>query len=153
MFLRWKWIEETSCHALLCFEGVVTWNFVCTRKRETICSLFSNQWPETPVSCEDRCFLKGLFWAPKLATLNSSSREPLLHPATAPVGMWTPDWDRGASAAPSRRAEPDRWSETVAEADGGAVRESRAGANSSTCWYPVVAHYSKDFMRIVPGSE
>ncbi len=43
----------------------------------------------------------------------------------------------------------------MADADSDAVRESRAGANSSTHQYPVVfpGHYTKGFMCIVPGSE
>lgn len=69
--------------------------------------------------------------------------------------MRTPDQDGGASAAPCLQPESSLQCETLAEAHSGAVRESRAGANGSTCQYPVVfpAHYSKGFMRIVPGSE
>lgn len=33
MFLRWMWIEETGCHTLLCFQGVVTWKFVSAHEK------------------------------------------------------------------------------------------------------------------------
>lgn len=73
LFLRWKWIEETSCHALLCLEKELSLEML---RRETMCSLCSaseeRRRPPTPfglVLCEDRCSLTGFFfWCTNLCT-------------------------------------------------------------------------------------
>lgn len=75
-----NWRNKLPCLIVFSKELSLEILFLHT-KRETICSLFSHQRRETPVSCEDRCLLTGLLWAPKLPIINYSlPHDPLLYP-------------------------------------------------------------------------
>lgn len=102
MFLRWKWIEETSCQCLIVFRRSChfTWNFVSAHEKGDNLQFVSTSEERPPFSCEDRCLHTGLFWPPKLPIIKlSPPHDPLFIPSTVPVGMWSPEQHRGASAA------------------------------------------------------
>lgn len=128
LFLRWKWIEETSCHALLCLEKELSLEML---RRETMCSLCSASEerrrppPLGLVLCEDRCSLTGFFSdVPTCAPLSYAVCL-LRRPAAASSAAVR---DGGACAATlSTTLRRD----TVAKEAGGAVLEWKSGANGS----------------------
>lgn len=87
MFLRWKWIEETSCHALLCFERSchLKFCFYPRKKRETIWSLFSTSEERPLFHVRIPVFLAGLFWSSVLHILNYT---PMIYCYTINYSCW-----------------------------------------------------------------
>lgn len=86
-------VFRRSCHLKFCFR---------TQEGRRFAVCFSTGEERDPCFlCEDRCLLTGQFWAPKLPVINyfPPSWSPVMS-STVPVGMPTPDQDRGASAAP-----------------------------------------------------
>lgn len=91
MFLRWKWIDETSINALLCFQGVCHLKCCsCSWEGETICKLFSSREERPMFPKRIPICLKASFGSRSCPICN-------LPLTTVPTDMQTPEQDGGAA--------------------------------------------------------